>query len=265
MNNLSLYTLRYKLIVENRIEFLNPPPVSKVTSRFSMQLKDGIVCFEILNPHSSENSAMNEVGPFLKSWEISSLFKEGIQIRFDYMGSSAISVVPGKTQLLSGYTEFHIDNRPLWEKERSQYPSLPPQNFKATLDVKTMFDRYRDYLRGREKLTSMAYMCFTVFCCTAVSKDGLKRRGEDKKKEVIAAKIYKVSKNVLDKLRILSSAKGNKSEVRKVPVREEEPLTSNEKEWIKSVIKALIIRLGEYAYDPNTPFEEITMNNFPQI
>ncbi|MBU1487111.1 hypothetical protein KKH56_03565, partial [bacterium] len=129
---------------------------------------------------------------------------------------------------------------------------------KATSKVKTIFDRYRDYLRGREKLGQMAYTCLTEFC-------GSDKIGNKIRKEI--GERYKVEENILKKLGELSSTRGNAGERRKAPPKggNYQPFTSNEKEWIKLVIKELIIRLGKYEWDPNTPFKKLTMNDFPQI
>jgi hypothetical protein len=43
------------------------------------------------------------------------------------------------------------------------------------------------------------------------------------------------------------------------------PLKPNEKTWIEKVIKAIILRVGEYAYDPDAKFKKITMSEFPNI
>jgi hypothetical protein len=40
-------------------------------------------------------------------------------------------------------------------------------------------------------------------------------------------------------------------------------LKPEEREWIKTVIKTLILRVGEYAFNPIAKLTQITMSDFP--
>jgi len=80
-----------------------------------------------------------------------------------------------------------------------------------------------------------------------------------------AAEKYSIEYDVLNKLGNLC-AKGSEKEARKAPMDNKyKPLTTIEKQWIEKVVKSLILRVGEYAYDPNTKFRRITMHDFPSI
>jgi hypothetical protein len=110
-----------------------------------------------------------------------------------------------------------------------------------------MYQRYKFFRQGKEPLTSMAYMCLTVFEASA------------KNDRNNAGKKYNVSHNVLNKLAAMC-AKGDEFEARKVPKEGiYDPIKPEEREWIIRAIKILIRRAGEWAYDPEAPLKKITM------
>ncbi len=116
-----------------------------------------------------------------------------------------------------------------------------------------MYLRYKAYRKKRETLASMAYMCLTIFEASAGGR-----------KE--AARQYNIANAVLDKLGKLTATKGNREEARKFPKDGKfDPLRPKEKEWIVSVIKELIRRAGEYAYDPNAKVRQLSMKDFPDL
>ena len=83
-----------------------------------------------------------------------------------------------------------------------------------------------------------------------------------------AADQYCIDIDVLRNLGNLCTEKGDTTEARKYPKnRTFTPLSPKEKEWIVSVIKALIRRVGEYEYARSTGAElkQITMGDFPKI
>jgi hypothetical protein len=116
-----------------------------------------------------------------------------------------------------------------------------------------MYLRYKAYRKNHETLASMAYMCLTTLEASAGGR-----------KE--AARQYNIANAVLDNLGNLTANKGNREEARKFPKEGKfEPLRPKEKEWIVSVIKALIRRAGEYAYDPNAKLKQVSMRDFPDL
>jgi hypothetical protein len=100
----------------------------------------------------------------------------------------------------------------------------------------------------------MAYMCLTVLDASA---------GGSRKK---AAAQYAIAESILRKLGELCSTRGSRQEARKAPkTGVYVPLTSLEKEWIQGVVKKLIRRLGEWAYDQTANLTKITMTDLPKI
>jgi hypothetical protein len=74
-----------------------------------------------------------------------------------------------------------------------------------------------------------------------------------------ASNQYNIEFDILDNLGFVS-AKGDPIEARKAPKNGVyDPLKLEEREWIIRVIKMLIHRTGEWAYDPDAPLKLITM------
>ena len=116
-----------------------------------------------------------------------------------------------------------------------------------------MYLRYKAFREGKESLLSMAYMCLTVL---ETSAGGRSR----------AASKYSISKAVLNKLGTICSEKGDKNQDRKAPKKGAfAALTVSESEWVIQVVKALIRRVGEYAYRPTASLPAVTISDFPTV
>jgi hypothetical protein len=134
---------------------------------------------------------------------------------------------------------------------RAQIPK-PQHGIVPSLDTELMFTRYKAYRQGKGPLLAMAYFCLRVFEASA----GTRRDASIK---------YKVSKKVLDKFGALCSEKGTPKGARKSPkIGEFIPLSGAEKEWIDKVVKALIFRTGQCAFDPSEDFPQLTIDEFPR-
>jgi hypothetical protein len=133
----------------------------------------------------------------------------------------------------------------------SQNEFVPPlQNFKVSPEVEMMFFRYKQYREGRETLLGMAYWCFTVLEYSAGGRSE-------------AADQYMVDYRVLRKLGELCSNRGDIKDARKLKGNAGiTPLRPAEREWVRAVVKRLILRVGEYAYDPVSKLSMITMSDF---
>ena len=106
----------------------------------------------------------------------------------------------------------------------------PRFDFHVTPDVETLAHRYAGALEGREPLPSAAYACLTLVEGTLGGKPR-------------AATALNVSMNVLETLGKLASRKGDARTARKLdqPLT---PLTGAEEEWLKAVLRHLIVRMG---------------------
>jgi hypothetical protein len=121
-----------------------------------------------------------------------------------------------------------------------------------------MYLRYKAYRQNRERLTSMAYACLTLLEASTGEKG--------KKARITVAKQYGIDFPVLNILGNLCTNKGDATEVRKFQQTGKlMPLSPKEKKWIVAVIKILIRRAGEFAFDPHISFVKLTMKDFPVI
>ena len=260
MNDPHVKALHYRVIVGEDIDYDNAPPVSEITDEFDLSIDGDIAIFEMKKHYPAADEAKEVVDEYLRAWEILiGLEHDPDDLCFIFDRPDVIDRSPHETEknivnLQARITASTATSNVHLHVSRDRYPPFP-QNFIASLDAETMYHRYKAYRQNREKLTSMAYMCFTVL---KTSAGGLGK----------AAKQYYVSSKVLKKLSELSTTRGGTTEARKCTgTGTFTPFNPKEKEWIVAVIKALIRRVGEYEYASSTGAElkQITMGDFPKI
>jgi hypothetical protein len=246
--------LRYKIITGEGFNYESAPAFSEETNYFRMFLDKKNIIFEMKVHFSTEKEARIIADEYLMSWEVLIGIQHNpnaLSLKFDRADIIDRDPSPNSehpqvqaTATIAG----HVN--PL--KSYNEYPSRP-RRFRASPDVETMYSRYKAYKQKRESLTSMAYFCLTVL-----------EYGAGNRK--IAAVRYNIKYEVLKKLGELCSEKGNKKEARKASRgKNYVPLTPLERRWIEEVIKALIQRVGEWAYDSQAKFKQITMHDFPSL
>jgi len=272
MNDPHVKALHYRVIVGKDIDYDNAPPVSGITDEFDLSIDGDIAIFEMKKHYPTADEARAVVDGYLRAWDILiGLEHDPDDLRFVFDRADVIDRSPHETEKNMVNLQAHVAASTFTSivslnfsphVSRGRYPSTP-QNFIASLDSETMYLRYKAYRQNREKLTSMAYMCLTVLEGSAGERD--KVRGQKRK---IAGKQYYIDINVLSTLGNLCTEKGDETEARKYSKnRKFPPLSPKEKEWIVSVIKALIRRVGEYEYARSTGAElkQITMGDFPKM
>jgi hypothetical protein len=124
--------------------------------------------------------------------------------------------------------------------------------FVATPEVIAMWARYERAERGGEPLASAVYACLSL----AQRRFGGRRA---------LAEAVNVDLSVLNKLGELSSDIGDLCSARKFD--EQSTLrthTAGEAQWLKTTVRALIRRLGEYCADPNAALEPLTLAELPR-
>ncbi len=256
MNDPHVKALHYRVVVEKNVDYNGAEPLHQITDDYEFRLEECEAVFLMLRHYPTANEARAVVEPYLRSWKILiGLENDPDDLRLVYEHADIIDRSPPKTDgntiSLHAHVSSHVivsDNVTL-HVSRGKYPSLPI-SFSSSPDVETMYLRYKSYRQNRETLTSMAYMCLTVLQASAGGR-----------KE--AARQYSIDHEVLDTLGTLSSIKGSPEEVRKFPKNGMfEPLSPAEREWIIQVIKAIIRRVGEYAYDRKMKLKQIVMDDF---
>ena len=123
------------------------------------------------------------------------------------------------------------------------------------IDVETLWQRYNNYLDGKEPLPAMAYFCLTL----------IENKAGGKKKRESAAKLFLIDEEILSTLGNLTTNRGDPKTARKVPEKGKNmiALSNNEEKWIKAAVKILIRRMGELANIQSA--QPITMSDLPKI
>lgn len=259
MNDPHVKSLHYRIIPDETVDYDNASPVFAETVDFKVSLDSKDAIFEMKRHFSDQEAAKKIVDEYLQAWYVlTGLEHDPDDIKLAFDRAEIIDRSPPKPPnkkvdlqacisshvMTSGNVTLHIS--------RGKFPTLP-QKFTISTDVETMYLRYKAYRQNREPLTSMANMCLTIL---QASVGGRKE----------AAQKYGISREVLNKLGNICDKKGSENEARKAPTDGQfTPLSSDEKTWIVKVVKAMIRRVGEYAYDPDINFKQLTMADFPDI
>jgi hypothetical protein len=128
----------------------------------------------------------------------------------------------------------------------NEYPA-PPSGLavESGAEVEAMFDKWSRYKAGQAELPDTANFCLTAL-------EG-KEKQKDKRKK--AAAQFRISKKrVLDPLGQLAE-RGRKYKGYGLPY------TETERAWLEAVLKKLIRRAAEVAYDPDADRAWITMGD----
>jgi hypothetical protein len=259
MNDPHVEKLFYKVIVSDDTDYDKAPPISGETQDFKWQLSKDQLAVEMKIPCATESEAKEVVDEYLKGWRVTTglLHRPG---NLSFKFSSSILV--NRPLNNGGYrTEsFGSDSSEIILlsdeiKEHTSYESFaaPPEKFKVSPEVEMMFFRYRLYREGRETLRSMAYWCLKVMEFSAGGRHE-------------ASEQYGVDFRVLRKLMELCWTKGDVDHARQMKSNTGITLLKTaEREWIRAVVKRLILRVGEYAYDPGAKLQLLIMADFPSI
>ncbi len=248
--------LRYRAIAAAGIIFDNPPPVQWNTNDFRLTLRDDIATFEMQTHYPSEEDARQGVKTYLDRWEMGTALRSGTSgFHFEFESAKIIDrdpPPPGSPQIVHVPVAVAVAVAlpPTLSVTSRKYPD-PPVDFDISPDVETMWFLFRSYLDHRVRLTDMAYFCLTV----------LQRRAGGRS---AASNRYSVALHVLSKLGHLSTEVGNEQTARKMPLVPRDH-TPEEIEWIKAAVNVLILRMGQYAYDPKREWPWVTMSDLPHL
>jgi hypothetical protein len=248
--------LYYRVISSEETDYDKAASISDETYDFKWKLSKDQLAIEMKAHRNTEREAREIVEEYLKGWEVTAGLLHGpdsLSFRFSssiildrssndtYDRNTVLTVDPSETIVLSDEIKLHVSH--------GNFPD-PPQNFKASPEVEMMFLRYKMYRDGRESLLNMAYWCLKVMEYTA----GGRPEASDQ---------YQIDQRVFRKLGELCSSRGDVYEARTLKGNAAiPPLKPVEREWIRAVVKRLILRVGEYAYDPVAKLPMITMSDF---
>lgn len=257
MRDPHVVALNYRLETGPQLTLDNPPPVERELDSFIVRVDDGRVRVVMKDHFSTVVAARLEVEPFLRSWEIKAALRYGpdaITFAFDRPevidrdppppGATAVAPGAGAAAMAPGCTVVQFT--------RAEYPE-PPDTFVASPDVVAMWDRYEHFLAGKgDLLASVAWWCLA----TIQGKNGGRQ---------LAATKHAISDAVLETLTRLALGGDEKTARKRYPGQVLRPHTPVEIAWMRSAIPRIIQRVGECAADPDAPWPQITMEDFPRL
>jgi hypothetical protein len=259
MNDPHVNALIYEVITDKDVDYDKAMPFFEECADFTLSIDGQKAAFRMERHFATEEEARKLVDNFLQAWSISiGLEYTPDEIKFVFESAEIIDRNPPKETCNSKsinmccFASGHSSGSAAIHISKGKFPS-PPQNFVVTPNVETMYIHYKAYRDNREPLTAMANMCRTVLETSAGGRRYVPRR-------------YFVHLEVIRKLGDLVSTRGSELEARKMPKNGTfVPLTQKEKSWIEEVIKRIIFRVGEHAFDPQKQLPEITMSDFPTL
>jgi hypothetical protein len=246
-------SLCYKLVLGEGVDFLKAPPIEEETKDFIFYLSEKEVIFKMKTHFAKESDARKIADEFLNTYLIVWGLEYNYNVKFLFKSSNIIDRQPSVNNVLKVCinTAVNIECKCDIRVSHAKFPK-PIKSFIISPDVHTIYSRFNAAMHGKETLLSMAYMCFTIVVTSAGSRDA-------------AAKKYNIDKQVLNKWGEIASTKGSGREARKLTKQGYLPLEPKEKEWIIGLIKKVIIRLGNYAYNPNQSFPKISFSDLPLL
>ena len=232
MNDPHVATLKYRLVVDEPLQFHDPPDVEISTLDFTGRLSGGSLRLEPRGHFETESEVRPLADAYVAAWEIDAGLRCGPKFHFLFEGSEIVDrqPTPGTiaVTLADSLSHTSVDSLSV-TVTLSAYPN-PPQAFVVTPEVEILWARYCQYVANREPLTGMAYFNYTVIKATAGSIRN-------------AAQHFGIQEKVLKRLGELSSERGDNLIARKVTPRRK-PLSQIEKNWVECAIKAIIRQLA---------------------
>ena len=168
MNDPHVKALYYKIIFGKNVDYDNSPPLFQNTDEFDFSLDQKSAVFAMKQHYATVKEARSIVEEYLRAWDILIGLEHDpgdIQLKFNHADiiDQAPSMSDKHFKNFQGHCSIqtHVSDTVSLHVSRGKYPSFP-KNFRASIDVETMYLRYKSYRQGRETLTSMAYMCLTI-------------------------------------------------------------------------------------------------------
>lgn len=181
---------------------------------FSVTVKKGEAEFEFKQGIETVDEARRTHSEYTRNWEFSAALERGrdaFKLRYRKARFKEKNPVPGKASLGGGISAGPPELRGnLTFTNRSLCYPEPPSAIQITPDVRTAFDRFCRYLKGKEPLPSMAYFCQSKLRQSVPDCAWTKPRN-DKSAEASdsdTGRWYGISSSVFPKIRALSSSKG---------------------------------------------------------
>ena len=238
--------LIYRVTLEHTdVSGLLPQSWENELGRFS--LADGKLTVDPKQHFSDYESADCAVQPWLRRFAIGHHLTDGRRIHFEL--ESTVTQHPEQDRIdrtITAHVTLGVSTQvSLVRHPRGvRYPQ-PLKHFATNEDVETAYQRWDNYLMGREPRPGVAYFVLSL----------LERRAGTRAE---ASDRFRISRMVLRRVGELSSRTGIPATARKADHRE---MTPEEEAWLKKAIECIILRLGN---DEQFP-DRITMDDLPPL
>ena len=254
MNEPYVVALQYKVEHTKSIDYSRAQPCDFRASEFDVRVEEDKVCFMMKAHFATEREARNCVESYILGWELNAALLLGpdcFKLCFDWADVQDRSPTPGIVSVSARPIRFsfHV-SAAQGTVSPASYPPPPSRDLERSPDVESMLHRYIGYRKNREPLTSMANFCLTVLETAARGRRAIPNR-------------FRIATPVLTRVATLCATKGGVA-ARKAKGLQTE-LTQPEQRFLEDAVKAMIRRVAEVAHDPNSPFQQITMSDFPYL
>ncbi len=252
MNDPHVVALIYGIEHGASVDYEEAEPFVREESAFRLEVKDKKARFELKDHYAEESAARESIKEYIRVWEFDACLNNGpdsFKLRFDESEIEDRNPTPGKVSIRAsfraGVPTFSVSVTCRVRK----YPS-PPSGLAINPDVQTMYDRYMNYLQGREPLSGLVFFCLTVLENLAGGRKA-------------AARKYQIAKGVLREIGYLCSEKGG-PEARKAEGVTKE-LTQEERRFLDQAIKKIIRRVAERTCSPTAELDKISLSDLKNI
>lgn len=256
MNDPHVNSLSYRLTPPENVTYNAPPPVTITRPGFHGTLADGMFTATMDTHYATLDEARAVVDPFLRGWEMTSVLQGGDAITFHYQDADIIdwSPSPPGGRVLHAVTAactVSVSDAIQISICRAAYPAAL-QAFAATTTVQILWDRYCQWLQGRESLFSLANFSDTYLRWAVSDALGDTRRD--------ASKAFHIDKAILKKIGDLAANRGGDREGRKAGTI---PATPGERQWMTAAVRAIILQVG--AVESGQAVTNLTMADLPPL
>ena len=255
MNDPHVVALHYNIEHASWIDYSKADPLEFREQAFEVSVADKRVRFAMNDHFATEQQARDAVEDFIRGWELDAALARGpgvFKLRFDKSDIVDRNPTPGVIRVRVNPIGVAVSlSQPHATVSPRDFPKPPSTGLTPSPDVESMFFRYAGYREGREPLATMAYFCLDVLLATTG-----KRKGRLK----AAAKRYRVSQRVLNRLSDLTSKKGGAGSRKAEGVYRD--FTPEERQFVEAAVTTIIRRAAEVAHDPDSDLAEISMSKF---
>ena len=240
MNDPHIIALIYRVRHHESVDYGDAKPLDFENVHFVVRVNDGKARFELREHCATEQKAREIVEPFIQDWEIDAGLRrhpDCFVLDFDKAEIIDRSPSPGVTKVNAAPARWHFSiPNPKVTVSPPTYPTPPAEFDSDHPDVKTLYQRYKNFRGGGESLPSFAYFCLTVLEHPFTPP----QRG----KRLRAAASYGIDVDVLQRIGELSSTKGGSGARKREGV--DAPLTGEERRFLERATVRLIRRVAEY-------------------